>query len=427
MSELSVTRVLVRRVLLLTIMGSLVALLVIVGWRIFLNRAGGHFQYAPEDAPWVLSDEARKLVASAFHGLGKAVIVDYHVGVISQGSLGDAEIDNDSYYRREYDQNDQDAGPLTRIVTHLRLTAAGVGNLEAVDGRYVSRLLRQIRAMPGSYKVHLLARGWRYTHSGRRNKAGTYTHVANAYVWWLAQQAPEVVVPVVSIHPYRQDALKVLAQWADKGVHAVAWWPVRQNIDLGDPRSKAFYTAMAKYDMVLQVPVGTIDTVYAPGTGAIAPQLLQLPLGMGVTVIARVHAGESGVGGKRITSRLLRLVNSSHGDRLQIMLAGAFTSESASSVLMTLLQHPDLYGHLRYASGYPLSAVDMRIDLDALADEGFIRARNIAPLREIYHVNPLLFVYVLSRTVRLPSTSLQLPLSVFTGGKLPETGETGSN
>lgn len=409
MKQTATTRVLLRRLALLMVVGCLVLVVGLVAWRLFLDRAGGHFDYVPADARWVLSDRARALIAGAFDDLGDAaVIVDHHVGVISQGRLGNDTIVNDSYYRRDRAGR---AGPLAWIETRLRLAGAGIDGVAAVDGRYVSRLLSQIRAMPAAYQVHLLARGWRYTDAGRRDETGTYTHVANAYVWWLARQAEDVFVPVVSIHPYRPDALQRLAAWAKKGVRAVAWWPIRQNIDLRDPRARAFYTALAEQDMTLQLPVGAVDAVYATSERRVAPQVLRVPLRAGVTVVVRVHAGD------RVTDRLLRLAREAIGQHLYISLSGVFTKEAAASVLMTLLQHPDLSGHLRYASGYPLSAVDARIDLGGLADQGFIRRQDVAPLREIYRVNPLLFTYVLARSVRLPDTRLRLPAAVFAGAQ----------
>lgn len=412
MNKSSAIRTLIRRFVLLILLGAVLSILAAAAWHVLLNRAGGYFNYAPEDIDWVLSDDARALVDAAFAGVDDDTVVDYYVQVISQGKLGDNAVYQDSYYRRNRSGS---AAPLARVTTHVRLAAAGVARVEAVDGRYISRLLRQIRAMPADYKAHVLARGWRYTDEGRRDEAGTYTHIANAYVWWLAQQAPDAIVPVVSIHPYRPNALKRLAQWAERGIPAVAWWPVRQNINLADPRARAFYAAMAEYGMALQLPVGSIETVYGYGMATIAPTALRAPLKAGVDVIARVDGSDSVVAERQLTSRLLQLLRDTEKGRLRVILAGVMADAATDGILMTLLQHPDLYHRLRYASAYPLSAVDWRIDLEALAEQGFIPADVLAPLREIYHVNPLLFAYVLARTLRLPATQLQLPLTVFTG------------
>src|SRR5699024_11088251 len=129
-----------------------------------------------------------------------------------------------------------------------------------------------------AYRARVLARGWRYDDDARRDRDGTYTHIGNRYVWWLAQQAPAVLTPVVSIHPQRADALQRLAYWAQQGVRNVVWWPLRQNIDLRSGGARAFYAVMAENDMTLQLPVGALRSVYPPGHGWVDPAALRLPL-----------------------------------------------------------------------------------------------------------------------------------------------------
>lgn len=407
MGHPSIKRMFARRIALLLVLAGALALLGLVGWRAFLDRAGGDFVYAPEDARWVLSGDAKTLIRAAFGGLDKRPVLDYRVMAISAGQLGGAAADNNSFYRRDRSGR---AGPLAWVVGRLRLSAAGITNPAAIDARYIARLLRQIRAMPAAYRVRLVARGWRYDDAGRRDVAGTYTHVANSYVWWLSEQAPDVIAPVVSIHPYRPDALEILQHWAEKGVVAVAWQPVRQNIDLDDPRTRAFYRALAEYGVGLQLPVGPVDTVYDRKRERVDPAALQAALKAGVSVTISVNAGD----GSGVVKQVVRLLRGPYGHRLRVDLSGVLAGGALSDVLVPLLRHPRLYSHLVYASGYPRSAVDMRIDLEELAQRGFIRPDNVAALREIYRVNPLLFVFVTLRTVALPHTQLSLPASVFT-------------
>lgn len=398
--------VLYRRIALILLVGAALAVLGKAGWRLFVEHNGGAFVYAPEDARWVLSDDARSLINEAFAGLEGRAVVDHRVMVISRGRLGDGAMDNASFYRRDSNAR---AGPLAWMRSRLRLSAAGVADHKAVDAVYISRLLRQIRAMPGAYRVNLLARGWRYDDAGRRDVAGTYTYIANDYVWWLSQQAPEVIRPVVSIHPYRANALELLSQWAARGVNAVTWRPVNQNIDLDDPRTQAFYAALAAHDMTLYLPAGGVDTAFDRKRTRVAPMALQAALKAGVDVVVCIQAGD----GQRVLEPLLGLLRGSYGQQLQVVLSGVLSEDALDDVLAPLMQHPQLYSHLRYASGYPRSAMNRRIDLDALAARGFIEADEVEPLREIYRVNPLLFVFVTLRTVRLPHTQLRLPASVF--------------
>lgn len=384
---------------------ALLTLAAMVGWRLFVHEVGGDFRYAPEAARWVLSQRAQGLIEAAVAELDAQGVVDYRVLAVPTQALAGAPA-ADNFYRRDRGGR---AGPLAWISRVLHLSAAGMGPGMPVETLYVSRLLRLARALPVDYRVRLLARGWRYDDAGRRDVAGTYTHVANAHVWWLAQQAPQVIEPVVSIHPYRPDALALLARWAQRGVAAVTWQPLRQNINLADPRTQAFYRALAAHDVALQLPVGTIDTVYERERDHVAPLALRPALQAGVTVMISVNAA----GNRQVMRQVVRLLHGPYADQLHVSLTGVLADGALENVLLPLLQHPQLYAHIRYASGYPRSAIDRRIDLAALAAHGFIDPADVAPLREIYALNPLLFVLVTLRTLHLPYTGLQLPAAVF--------------
>jgi len=376
------------------------------GWRAFLSHAGGAFVHAPEDARWLLPDAAQALIHEAFSGLEHDRVVDYRVLAVSAGQLGSDKIVNDSFYRQGQ------AGPLAWVIGQLRLSAAGVDGVGDLDASYLSRLLRQVRALPADYRMHLLARGWRYDDAGERDVEGTYTHVANAYVWWLAQQVPDVIEPVVSIHPYRADARAALAKWAERGVSTVAWQPLRQNIDLTDARTEKFYQALAAHHMTLQLPVGSLTTSYARERRQVQPQALQAALQAGVSVVVAIR----GNGDNDVVEAVMRLLRGPHAEQVQVLLAGALSRSTLDSILLPLLQHPRLYSHFLFASDYPRSAVNMTIDLRALARAGFIRAADVEPLRAIYQLNPLLFVFVTMRHLRLPQTQVRLATSVFTAG-----------
>ena len=80
----------------------------------------------------------------------------------------------------------------------------------------------------------------------------------------------------------------------------------------------------------------------------------------------------------------------------------------------TLLKRQDLHPRLVNGSDYPLPAINSLIRtpgrLPALASSP---ARNAAALNEIYDFNPLLFDFVLKRTMRHPETKQKLAPSVF--------------
>jgi mannonate dehydratase len=81
--------------------------------------------------------------------------------------------------------------------------------------------------------------------------------------------------------------------------------------------------------------------------------------------------------------------------------------------LTTLLAREDLHHRLVNGSDYPLPAVNALIRTGKLAEYGYIDESERSPLKEIYHYNPLLFDFVLKRTVKLPGANRKLPPSIF--------------
>jgi mannonate dehydratase len=81
--------------------------------------------------------------------------------------------------------------------------------------------------------------------------------------------------------------------------------------------------------------------------------------------------------------------------------------------LTTVIRRADLHPRLMNGSDYPLPAVNVVISTRALMRAGYITADERAALNEIYHYNPLLFDFVLKRTMRAPGTGERLPASVF--------------
>jgi len=64
-------------------------------------------------------------------------------------------------------------------------------------------------------------------------------------------------------------------------------------------------------------------------------------------------------------------------------------------------------------SDYPLPAVNFLIRTGAMVKQGYIDAEERVWLNEIYDYNPLLFDFVLKRTMKVPGTQKRLPPAVF--------------
>ena len=72
-------------------------------------------------------------------------------------------------------------------------------------------------------------------------------------------------MPVISVHPYRTDAVEVLARYARQGVRFVKWLPNVMNIDPANmEKNRGFYEAMARLDMTLITHTGRESSLRVP-------------------------------------------------------------------------------------------------------------------------------------------------------------------
>ena len=81
--------------------------------------------------------------------------------------------------------------------------------------------------------------------------------------------------------------------------------------------------------------------------------------------------------------------------------------------MLTLLKRTDLHHRLVNGSDYPLPAINIVIQTKSLVKYGMITAQEREYLNEIYSYNPLLFDYVLKRTIRHPETGIGFDKAVF--------------
>lgn len=396
-------------------------------WHRALDHYGGHWRLAPEDAPWVLSDAARSLIKQSFAGLGDAAVVDHGAWVVTRGRLS-----GDTFVNRSQLAGGVTPGPPTWLGRQWRAHAAGIADSPQPDAVYMSRLVRQIDAMPGDYRLWLQAQdaAGRASQPSSRDASDTtgssIAHgnappprqpvVTNRYVHWLASRAPDSLQPIVSIAPGQPERL---ARWAGAGITHMRWNPARAvaTDDASKPADAAnqtLFKALAAQDIRLQIAVGQQRA--ADGSRVwIVPSVAEPALSVGVAV-ELVLGGATGDDGEQLMPAVFRLLDKhDQADALTVSLAGVLAGDRIDTELRPLLQHPQFYSRLVYASDYPDSAAPGAVDLGALVDQGYIDADRQAALREIYRVNPLLFVLTTMRSLHLPETHLSLPAAVFLG------------
>ncbi len=371
--------------------------------------AGGAVQSPP------LSPAAQALLDRAFADLDPAQpVVDVHVHAIGLGQNGDGTFVNPAKLSPKH--------PFKRFETNLYLKATGVQGLAHFDRDYLAVLVARARTFPRPVKVHLLAMDQAYQADGAPDPRRTELYVPNAYVFAAADQYPDGIVPVISIHPARQDAIQELEAGAARGAHMVKWLPNAQAIDPADPRYDAFYRRMKELGVVLLTHAGEEKAVAVKGAQALGnPLRLRRPLDLGVTVIV-AHCASLGRNadldrpGKTATNfdLFLRLMDEPrYRGRLYGDLSAITQVNRLPAPLLTLLSRPDLDVRLLNGSDYPLPGVDLVIWTGRLVQLKLITPAERRALNELWKRNPLLFDFVLKRTLKDPKTGRRFEASLF--------------
>jgi predicted TIM-barrel fold metal-dependent hydrolase len=380
-----------------------------------LHRVGGAFTHRPEELKDRLGSKASDLVKKSFEDVDPARLVDYHTHVAGTGAGGTGNLVNPKMRSWKH--------PLHRIKFAVYLSAAGVEDLEHADAEAASRLTRLVENIEHHGKYRLLAFDKNYNRDGTANLAKTEFYVSNEYVFALADERPELFEPVISVNPYRADAVEELEKWAARGARCVKWLPNAMGIDPSDEKCDSFYRKMKQLDLVLLSHGGEEKAVEAEEDQRLGnPLLLRRPLDHGVKTIVAHCAGlgdneDLDDPARKRTHNFqlfMRLVDDKRYDGLVFGDISAMTQfNRIGHPLSTVIEREDLHARLVNGSDYPLPAINALIRTKPLAKAGYISDDEREPLREIYGFNPLLFDFVLKRRLRVPGTDRRLPAVVF--------------
>ena len=380
-----------------------------------LHYIGGAFTRKPEDLKDSISPKAADLIKCAFDNIDSERLIDHHTHVAGLGSNGTKAFVNPKM--RTW------AHPFHHLKFKVYLSAAGVEDVERADAELIDRLVSLIRHIDGHGKHRLLAFDKNYRPDGSVDLNKTEFYVSNEYVFALAEQYPDLFVPNISVNPYRPDALEELSKWAKRGARIVKWLPNAMGIDPSDPRCDPFYQKMKELDLILLSHGGEEKAVEADEDQKLGnPLLLRRPLDHGVKVIVAHCAGLGdnpdldNPDGKRVSNfdLFMRLMDERRYDGLVYGEISAMTQfNRIGKPLTTVMKRDDLHERLLNGSDYPLPAINVLIRTRDLVKGGYINADERDSLNEIYNYNPLLFDFVLKRTLKLPGTEKRLPAAVF--------------
>jgi len=173
--------------------------------------------------------------------------------------------------------------PWSRLIFHR------LGLKSDATDEYVSRLVGYIRESPIDIGV-ILACDAMYDDSGKVDPR-TSCYIPNDFVLKIAGKHEELL-PGVSIHPNRKDALDEVDRCVEAGAALIKWLPNTQGIDPSDKKYKAFYRKLSSHGIPLLSHAGFEFTMKTVNQKLGDPEKLRLALEEGATVIS-AHCGIS--------------------------------------------------------------------------------------------------------------------------------------
>lgn len=392
---------------------------------------GGNFTGSPAEMEKNLSPTAKKLIESAFEGINPDEIIDYHLHMVGLGDGTPCIVEEKSSIflnpkRLSF------LHPLWKISTGIFMDASGISSMENANVEYAYRLLDLVRHFRGKGKFHIFAMDGYHEEDGTLNIDKTDLMVPNQYIIDIAyclngKLGIKRFVPIASIHPYRKDAIAELEKYAKKGVRFLKWLPNTMNIDPSKESIIPFYKKMAELGVTLISHTGDESVLSAHGDlqkyGN--PLLLKNALDNGVRVIM-AHSGRDGYnmddsGARRLNFDLfmeMMAIPEYKGRLFGELSAFLIRGKRNIEYLKRILNDKTLSGRMVNGSDYPIPAVNILQNTSGIAKAGLITPEEKKAVDEIYGYNPLLFDFVLKRTLRHPlDRSLRLPASMFTALK----------
>ncbi|MAF64200.1 MAG: amidohydrolase [Planctomycetes bacterium] len=380
-----------------------------------LAALGGAWDHEPHELAGGLSQAARALLDDAFTGVDPARLVDVHAHLAGVGTDGSGCEVNPRMRSWLH--------PADRVRFEFYLSAAGVTDPAHADRQVAERLTALAAHIDPPIRVCLLAFDRHYDPDGSLDREATEFHVPNEWVWETASARPDLFVPAISVHPYRQDALSELDRWGERGVRLVKWLPNAMGIDPSSERCDAYYERLRRWDMTLLSHTGLEMAVESAEDQCLGnPLLLRRALDAGVRVIA-AHCATLGTDidldhpeHPRVSSfeLFLRMMDE---ERYVGLLFGELSAtvlvNRSGDRLRTLIGREDLHPRLLFGSDYPMPAMNVLVHTGTFVRRGFLSAPESEALGELYEYNPLLFDFALKRTLRHPDSGRRFSPRAF--------------
>ena len=392
---------------------AILALILLPGCSSFIDKIAGDFDKEPEVMLKELKPKTKEFLAKAYEGINPDCLSDVHVHAVGTGAGGTGNWVNPNMMTLSH--------PYKFLQYKVYLSASGLDSIENADAKYMERLAKLARSDRRYGKLHLMAFDKHHTEDGKENLEKSSFYITNDHVWNMYEKYPDIVVPTISVHPYRTDAVKRLTKWAKKGARYIKWLPNAMRIDPSSPKLDEYYKTVKKYDMTILTHTGDEKAVEGEEFQKLAnPLSLRHPLDMGVKIIM-AHAASLGTcddieqGGKKSCFDLFWRVfkEKKYENNLWGELSGITIHTRVGTPTDTLLNHPEYHHRLVNGSDYPLPAINILYRTTQFKNLGYITKEEKEMLNEIYGYNPLLFDFVLKRNLKHPKTGKKFMPQAF--------------
>ncbi|MDB9743956.1 hypothetical protein OAA91_00350 [Fibrobacterales bacterium] len=379
-----------------------------------IDKIGGNFSLKKQSWQEELNPKSKKLILESLNRLDSTEIVDIHMHVVGNGSSGSgAWINPEMTDWLSFKKN---------LQYKVYKSASGVTEDSLLDQQAFERLSYLIQNHSYGGRYFIMAFDSYYHKNGEIDLHKTEFYIPNNYVWKLAQTNPKMEA-IVSIHPYRKDAIQEVQKWGKKGVRFIKWLPNAMGMDAADSNLIPFYQEVKKHNMTILTHVGEEKAVESEDDQKLGnPLRFRLPLNMGVKVIM-AHCASLGEDTdfdhpdliERSSFELFERMmdNPKYNGILFGDISAIMLSNRLGKPLLTVLNRTDWHRRLIQGSDYPIPAVNILVRLSPLHKQGFITQDEKEALEELYKVNPLLFDLVLKTFLKHPQTGQKFSNDVF--------------
>ncbi|MBI2959588.1 MAG: amidohydrolase family protein [Betaproteobacteria bacterium] len=355
------------------------------------------------------------LIGAAWEGIDARKAWDCHVHLVGTGDSGSGIRINPAM--------ESLANPLQYAQRLFYLNAGCAHDAPGrVDESYLERMRNLVDGLAQGAKLLLFALDCVVDASGEERLQDTSIYVPNRYAAQTARRYPDYFEWAASIHPYRRDCVERLASAHAQGARAVKWLPSAMGMDPASRRCDRFYAELARRGLPLITHAGrelAIGSAFPQNLGN--PLRLRRALEHGVRVVVAHCASlgadidlDAGPNAQEVESFSLfaRLMEEPRWKKLLFGDLSALPQvHRAVPYLERVLERAHWHARLLNGSDYPLPGVMPIYSVERLAERGLIERTAAPVLKRIREHSPLLFDFVLKRSLRLAGRGF--PASVF--------------